>query len=113
MTLHEHKKCAKIIEEITEYVLGKGYKKIDSSMELKKTETTIVITVYTNGRSICNALKQDLSCSRDVELEEYGWELTDNNHSICSLDALGLLVDKYEIKESKEKCVITLHRFMK
>ena len=78
MALHEYKKCAKIVEEITEYLLGKGYKKINSSLELKDTETTITVTVETNGVPISGTLKQDLFCCRDTELEEYGWELEED-----------------------------------
>jgi len=110
MALHEYKKCAKIVEEITEYLLGKGYKKINSSLELKDTETTITVTVETNGVPISGTLKQDLFCCRDTELEEYGWELSGDIHCVCTLDSLGLLVDKYEICEDDNQCVITFHR---
>ena len=110
MALHEYKKSAKIVEEITEYLLGKGYKKIDTSLQFLERETTIEVTVYTEGNPISKTLEGDLFCCRDVELEEYGWELTGDIYCVCTLDALGLLVDKYETNETEDKCVITFHR---
>lgn len=110
MALHEYKKSAKIVEEITEYLLGKGYRKFETSLDFKEKETLIVVTVYTNGVPLAKILEQDLFCCRDVELEEYGWELTGDIHCLCTLDALGLLVDKYEMTETEDKCNITFHR---
>jgi len=113
MALHEYKKCAKIIEEITEYLLGKGYNKFDTSLELKELETTIIVKVITNGNPLSASLQKDLFCCRDVELEEYGWELTGDIHCVCTLDSLGLLVDKYDITETNDLCTITFHRIKK
>lgn len=110
MALHEYKKCAKILEEMTEYLLGKGYKKLETKMELMDTETKIIFTVYTNGNPISETLKKDLFCCRDAELEEYGWELSGEIDCVCTLDSLGLLVDRYDMVETDETCVITLHR---
>ena len=110
MALHEYKKSAKIVEEITEYLLGKGYTKFTTSMDFKKTETTIVVTVSTAGVPIAKILEKDLVCCRDIELEEYGWELTGDIHCLCTLDALGLLVDNYDMVETDQECVITFHR---
>lgn len=110
MALHEYKKSAKIVEEVTEYILGKGYKRFDTKLDFKEVETTIIVTVYTNGIPLSETFKEDLYCSRDVELEEYGWELTGDIHCLCKLDALGLLIDRYEIDESNDECIITLHR---
>lgn len=113
MALHEYKKIAKITEEITEYLLGKGYKNISTALEVGDIETKIIVTVQTNNKPISKQLEKDLFCCRDVELEEYGWELTGDIHCVCTLDALGLLVDEYELQEDNEKCVITFHRVKK
>ena len=39
MPLHENMKSAKIIEEIIDYLLENGYRKIDTFMDITKEET--------------------------------------------------------------------------
>ncbi len=110
MALHEYQKSAKIVEEFTEYLLGRGYRQFTTALDFNDIETTIVVTVNTVGVPLSENLKEDLYCCRDAELEEYGWELTGDAHCVCELDALGLLVDNYEIIETESECIITLHR---
>lgn len=113
MALHEYKKCVKIIEEISEYLLAKNYRKFDLSVESSNTETKIVANVSTNGVSLTDQLKDDLFCSRDIELEEYGWELSDDIDNDCPLNTLGFLIDSYETSENDDTCLITFHRSTK
>ena len=113
MALHENMKSAKIIEEIIDYLLENGYRKIETCMDIMEKETIVKVVVYTKGNLLSKKFNNDLSCYRDVELEEYGWELSNDISYVCTLDTLGLLIDNYEVTEDEEKCIITLHRIKK
>ena len=112
MALHEYKKSAKIVEEMTEYLLTKGYKKINSTVEFNDKEVSIEFIVTPTDTSLTTAIKNDLFCCRDIELEEYGWELTGDPNCSCNLDSIGLMVDSYDIFEDNKECKITLHRYI-
>ena len=79
-------------------------------MEISEAETTIKVIVHTNDVSLSEQFSEDLYCCRDVELEEYGWELSNDISYACSLDTLGMLIDTFEISEDNEQCTIILHR---
>lgn len=113
MALHENMKSAKIVEEIIDYLLENGYRKIETCMDIMETETIVKVTVHTKGKSLSEKFNNDLSCFRDVELEEYGWELSNDISYVCTLDTLGLLIDNYELTEDDETCTIILHRIKK
>ncbi len=110
MPLHENLKSAKIIEEIIDYLLGIGYRKIDTFMDITKEETKITVVIYLNGKPLKVKFQKEFNCFRDIELEEYGWELSNDIGHTNSLDALGTLIDHYEVTEDTEQCTITLHR---
>ena len=109
MALHEYMKNSKIIEEMYLYLLEKGYKEISSSINIAKEITEFVFDVKTEGNELSKDLENDLYCCRDIELEEYGWELTDS-HCVCELTTLGILINDYKITEENDLCNIVLHR---
>ncbi len=109
MVLHEKLKSAKITEEITGYLLDRGYKKLSINLELNKNESKFVIKVADIGENLIDVFKQDLYCCREIELEEYGVDHL-HNECTCSLNTLGMLVDDYEIELVNGEYVIILHR---
>jgi hypothetical protein len=48
-------------------------------------------------------------CSREQELEEYGWELMGENED-CDLQTIGMLVDEYEAEIVDGNVVLVFHR---
>lgn len=110
MALHKNMKNAKIMEEVFAYLLEKGYQSIDASMNINDEETLFNIKVHTDNDTLLQAFKKDMFCCRDMELEEYGWELMGESNCVCELDTLGMLVDHYEISYDHGVCSIVLHR---
>jgi len=110
MPLHENMKCAKIIEEIIDYLLESGYRKIDTFIDITKKETKIKVVVHIKGKPLKEKFQNEFNCFRDIELEEYGWELSNDIGHANSLDALGTLIDNYEVTEENDQCTIILHR---
>jgi len=113
MPLHENMKSAKIIEEIIDYLLENGYRKIDTFMDITKEETQIKVVVHIKGKPLLAKFKNEFNCFRDIELEEYGWELSNDIGDANSLDSLGTLIDNYEVTEDDNICTIILHRINK
>ena len=109
MALHEYMKDSKIIEEMYLYLLEKGYKEISSSIKIAKNNTEFIFDIKIEGNELYKSLEDDLYCSRDIELEEYGWELTDS-HFACELTMVGILVDDFKITENNGLCKIILYR---
>lgn len=110
MILHKNMKNAKIMEEIFAYLLEKKYVSIDASLRIKDDETTFIVTVQTDSDTLLQAFKREMICCRDIELEEYGWELMGESECVCELDTLGMLVDSYDITYEQGICTIVLHR---
>lgn len=108
MALHETLKNAKIVEEIFAYLLEKGCKKVDISIEVLDDEIKFQVTIKFNKKIIIE-MKEDIYCSREQELEEYGWELMGEDEE-CKLHTLGMLVDKYETEIDGDNIIITFHR---
>ena len=109
MVLHEKLKSAKITEEITGYLLDRGYYKLSIDIELNKEESKFIIKVANKGENLIEVFKNDLYCCREIELEEYGVDHL-HNECVCSLNTLGMLVDDYEIELVNDHYIITLHR---
>ncbi len=110
MPLHENMKSAKIIEEIIDYLLEIGYRKIDTFLDMTKKETKITVVIQLHDKPLKDKFQKEFNCFRDIELEEYGWELSNDIGHANSLDLLGTLIDKYEVIEDKKECTITFHR---
>lgn len=109
MALHEYMKDSKVIEEMYLYLLEKGYKEVSSSINITKDTTEFTFDVKIEGNELSKNLENDLYCSRDLELEEYGWELTDSHFS-CELTMVGILIDDFKIIEENGICEIVLYR---
>lgn len=109
MALNEKLKIAKVSEEIIGYLLDRGYDDIELSLKKKESETEFLITVSSIGEDLEAVFKNDLYCCREVGLEEYGVDQLHHN-CVCSLDTLGMLVDRYEIKREEDYYIITLYR---
>ena len=108
MALHETLKNAKIVEEIFAYLLEKGCKKVDVSMEVLEKEIKFQVTIKYDKKIVLE-MKEEIYCNREQELEEYGWELMGEDEE-CRLQTLGLLIDRYETEVVGDNIIITFHR---
>jgi len=110
MALHENLKTAKVLEEILAYFLDRGHTKLDMSLEMLENQSMVTVT-FKKDTELLTQFKKDMYCCRDQELEEYGWELGGELDCVCNLDHIGMMVDKYEIKEGTDTDSITLIRY--
>lgn len=110
MALHEKMKLAIIAEELFAYFMSKGHQEIDVSMKVAETETTFSVRLFESVSSIEEELKQDLYCSRETELEEYGWDFNPEGQGTDLLHHLSMLIDHYEIEHCDDYTCITFHR---
>jgi len=110
MALHEKMKLAIIAEELFAYFMCKGYQEIDVSMRVLDTETIFTVVLQDASSSIKDDLEKDLYCSRELELEEYGWDLNIDGDSVDLLHNLSMLVDHYEMVQTDHTTTIVFHR---
>lgn len=108
MALHETLKNAKIVEEIFAYLLDKGCSKVNVCVEVLNEEIKYEVT-FKYDEKIIKELKEDMYCSREQELEEYGWELMGENED-CDLQTIGMLVDEYEAEIVDGNVILVFHR---
>lgn len=109
MALNEKLKIAKVTEEITGYLLERGYTDISISLKKKDIETEFIIIVTSIGEDLEEVFKKDLYCCREIGLEEYGVDQLHQN-CVCSLDTLGMLVDHYKVVKNENEYKIMLYR---
>jgi hypothetical protein len=110
MALHEKMKLALIAEELFTYFMNKGYKTLDVSMEIGIKETTFTVSVPKNEISLEEELGNDLYCSREKELEEYGWDLNYDSSNSDLLQNLSMLIDYYDITKVEKEYKIVFTR---
>lgn len=110
MALHEKMKLALIAEGLFTYFMNKGYQSLDVKMDIKEEETTFTVTVPFNHVPIEEELDKDLYCSREKELEEYGWDLNYDSSDTDLLQNLSMLIDYYEITKVESTYKIIFHR---
>lgn len=110
MALHEKLKNAKIVEDISGYLLDKGYKHISLEIDILDHETRFTITVKSIGEDLIALFEKDLYCCREIELEEYGLDQIHDQDCACTLKTLGMLVDSYDIELENDVYHIAFHR---
>ena len=110
MALHEKMKLAIIAEELFAYFMSKGHQHIDVSMNVLEDETTFTVKLYESVSDIETELEHDLYCSRETELEEYGWDFNPEGQGRDLLHHLSMLIDYYEIDQCDEFTCSTFHR---
>ena len=105
--LHEEKKAAKIVEELTVFFLGAGATQMNSSM--KRMQGKMHITFTSNYAPECKyrleAMEDFLRSPKNDGIEDIYWELagTGDPGETSQLLLIGMMVDEAEvIKESDE-----------
>lgn len=112
MALHEKQKTAKITEEITSYLLDRGYKDFSVGINMLDKETVFTLNVKDIGEDLIQVFREELYCCREIELEEYGVDHLHNDDCVCTLNTLGMLVDKYSIEKNEDEYTVKLYRLI-
>ncbi len=110
MALHEIVKNVKIIDEMMIYLIDKGNNEIDMSFSIEEDQTVIIFTIVDPTPEILDCLNTDIYAERDLELEEYAWELMGEDDYSCELQQLGMMIDSMELVEFENRLRIILTR---
>lgn len=105
---HEVKKVMKIIDEILVYICSLKNKKIDVSIDLEK-DTIVKFTFKNLPENEIKRLKE-IKPKREVEFEEYMWELLGETDTQFDLRNLVRLIDSLEIEEKNGNFEVTIIR---
>lgn len=108
--IHEEKKTAKIVEELTMYFFTLGADKIQSGIE--KRERDVVITFRANYHPVYREklyqLEEFLNGPKNEGIEDVYWELAGSGDpgETSQLLLIGMMIDRADIQiEEKEVCL--------
>lgn len=109
--MQENQKICKIISEISLYILENVSGNL--SVDVKELGEEVIITFVTDliDPETKDFLMSQLSADRNIEIEEYGWELMGEGDSDDDLELVGNLINELSIQEENGKTVITLVRY--
>lgn len=114
MSYHELKKDAKIIDEILLYLLKHDYDDVSIHVKRGKEEFQITFKCGKLSKEIVECMDKYINKERELEVEEYGWELMGESDSQSDLGMVGLLIDKMLVDDSDpEYTVLKLIRHYK
>ena len=97
MSLHEIKKGCKIIDELILYIMKNGHRKMDLSIDKTSDVLKVIIKTDKMEDSLLEVMDKYINTERELEVEEYGWELMGESDAQSELGMVGLLIDKLEI----------------
>lgn len=112
--LHEEKKVAKIVEELTMFFFTLGADEINSA--IKKQGDVAVITVEANyqaeHKSELPRLEKYLKGKKNDGLEDIYWELAGSGDpgETSQLLLVGMMIDDVEIQINNDKVKLVLYR---
>lgn len=114
--IHEEKKVAKIVEELTMFFFTIGGDKMSSGIE--KLENEVKITFCSNylaefEHSI-DHLEEALNEPKNEGMEDIYWELAGSGDpgESSQLLLIGMMVDRYEMERRDDQVFITLYKEM-
>ncbi len=102
MSLHEVKKGCKILDEVILFLMKNGHLNLD--IKINKDEKVLSLEIKTKkaSDSLIKEMDEYINRERELEVEEYGWELMGESDCENGLELIGLLVDKLEIFNDDE-----------
>lgn len=114
--LHEEKKLAKIVEELTVFFFGIGGSDMSSSIETvgQKAIISFRSNYDTNFSDKLDSMKECLNGQRNDGMEDIYWELVGSGEpgESSQLLLIGMMVDEAIIEKQEEYVLIQLVRYM-
>lgn len=108
--MHSLKKDCKIISEITLYLMLQGHNDINLEISNSQEQITIKFTTYRCNDELIEKIKQEVNVERELEVEEYGWELMGESDAQSGLNLVGRLVDFVTVDNQENKTIFTFVR---
>ncbi len=100
MSFHEIKKDTKIVDEILLYLLKNDHDEVSINIKREHDEVFITFKCTKLSDEIIKSLDKYINKERELEMEEYGWELMGESDGQSDLSMVGLLIDNLTIDNS-------------
>ena len=109
--MQRNQKICKIIEELSLYLMDCGI--YDLNIDIKQDDERDVLTFSFNETNdeVKDFILSKIKGERDIEIEEYGWELMGEGASDDDLGIINALVDEIDYNDSDNKTVIRMIRY--
>lgn len=112
--IHEEKKVAKIIEELTMYFFALGADEMSSGIQRKENQVTITFRAnyQPEFEYKLDHLEENLSEQKNEGIEDIYWELAGSGDpgETSQLLLLGMMIDKAKVKRSDGVIELTLYK---
>lgn len=114
--VHEEKKVAKIVEELTMFFFAIGGTKMSSGIEVQKEEVKITFQcdyLPEHEHSI-KKLEDYLNQPKNEGIEDVYWSLAGSGDpgETTQLLLLGMMIDRYELQKTKNRVSLCLYKEM-
>ncbi len=110
MIVKECKKISKIVDELFLYFLKHGYSSINVDVNVSDLEIVICIKTDLVEEVLLEKLTERINRKRELEVEEYGWELMGESDCSNELEMIGLLIDTFTYINENNKSELTFIR---
>jgi hypothetical protein len=110
MSLQETRKISKIVSEITNYLIRRGYMHLNLFINRQDDKTVIKLELPNVKKKDMEEMISRVSAEADPEIEIYGWELMGEAGSKDELTVLGTLIDEVQVEEKSDMLIITFFR---
>ena len=110
MNKMEYRIDAKIIKQLSLFLMMHGINDFDLSFHSNKKGVTFIVKSKLFTQDILDHIQEKLSRQREIEVEVYGWELLGDTDTQNELDILGALIDSVNINKEDSVHIITMKR---
>jgi uncharacterized tellurite resistance protein B-like protein len=108
---HTKKKISKMVQEITTYLLLIGATDITVNIQDRDKDFRIFIeSDFKENEEIVEQFVEKLKSPKQVEIEEYYWELTGDCDVDSELHLVGMMMDKAYVEVKEGRIEIELYR---
>lgn len=112
--IHEEKKAAKIVEELTMYFFALGGDRIRSGIDKdgKKTVITFQANYHPDYADKLHHLDEFLNCPKNDGIEDVYWELAGSGDpgETSQLLLIGMMIDEAEIRIEEDQVYLKLYK---
>lgn len=106
----EYRVDAKIIKQISLYLMLHGISNYDLSVRSNTKDVSFILDIKDMKEEILRDMKDKLSRKRELEVEIYGWELLGDTDTQNQLDVLGSLIDEVKVEVNGDYTKIIMKR---
>jgi hypothetical protein len=110
MNKNEYRIDAKIIKELSLFLMLHNVRDFDLSFHTNKENVRFVIKSKNFPENVLQRMIEKLSRKREIAIEVYGWELLGDTDSRNELDILGALIDDIQVSKEDDWDILTLKR---